>query len=423
MEEILIVLNEWWETKSISGEKAKDYERKAFSRIRETFFGYRQILVLNGLRRVGKTTIMFQLIGELLKKDTSPRHILYFSFDEAVENPLAVLEAYSKITKIDWKKERIFLFFDEIQKLKDWSSKIKILYDNFPNLKICISGSASLMIKKEAIGDLAGRYFSEYIPPLTLQEFAELSFGKTVENFELHELDLKRIFDDYARKPFPEIVKWDDRAKVNSYIRELVIEKIIKSDVPEAFENVNSALLSSLTEIFMKDVGMILDVTSLSKELGVHKLTLMKHIGFLEFGNLFRVVKNFRPSIRAESRKLKKIYPAHISLAFCFYPKLAGGQIYECLVCSALNLKRYWREGRKEIDFLMTGDKTTPIEVKEKDSINKKDVKNLLIFLKKYDLHEGIVVYSGKEGRLAMKGKTIVLQPIQKLLFCPTPAD
>jgi len=226
--ELLPILNEWWETGTISKEKAKEYKRKAFENIKTTFFKYKQILILNGLRRVGKTTIIYQLIEELLKnKRIDPKNILYFSFDEMVEDPIKILDAYSKVTKVDWKKEECFIFFDEIQKLNNWSSKIKLLYDNFPKLKICLSGSASPAIEKEAVTDLAGRYFSEYISVLSLQEFAELYLGKRIDNVELYEPELKRLLEDYIRRPFPEIVRWDDELKVNHYIKELIIQKLV----------------------------------------------------------------------------------------------------------------------------------------------------------------------------------------------------
>jgi len=417
MRDILLLLNEWWETGKISKEKAKEYRRKVFPNVKETFLKYRQILVLNGLRRVGKSTIIYQLIEELLKGGAASKNIIYFTFDESVEDPVKILEEYSKITKIDWRKEKTFVFLDEIQKLKNWSSKIKILYDNFPNLKICISGSASLAIEKEAIKDLAGRYFSVKVNPLDLQEFGELYLGKKVDNFELYEPDLRRLLDDYIRKPFPEIVKWEDMAKVNQYIKELVIEKIVKSDIPQAFEGINISLLSALTEIFMKDAGMILDVTSLSKELGIRKLTLSKHIAFLEFGNLITVVKNYRPSIRAESRKMKKVYPAHISLSFCYYPKLGEGVVLESLVRSSLGLERYWRKGEKEVDFLKTDGEIVPIEVKDKEKIDKGDTKNILYFMKKYRIAKGFMVYSGKGKTLKLGKKTIVLYPAHRLLY------
>jgi len=113
----------------------------------------------------------------------------------------------------------------------------------------------------------------------------------------------------------------------------------------------------------------------------------------------------------------KKIYPAHISLSLCFYPQLSAGQISESLVCSALNLKRYWREGGKEIDFLVAGQEMLPLEVKMKEKIDHQDMRHLIYFMKKYNLPKSIMVYAGKENTLSIDGKSVLLLPIHKILF------
>lgn len=417
MEELLLISNEWWTEKSISEEKAKEYKRKIFSSIEDIFFNYKQITILTGLRRVGKTTLMYQLIKELLERGINPKKILYFSFDEKVEEPLRIMKEYEKITKVDWRREKVYVFFDEVHKLPGWSSKIKILYDQLPNLKICLSGSASIMIEAEAAKNLAGRYFLREVTPLSLKEFAELYLGKEIKNFELWRSRLEAMFEDYVRKPFPEIVKWDDRKKINEYIRELVIEKIVKSDIPSIVERVNLRLLSSLTDVFLREVVSILDVSSLSKDFGVHKSTLEKHIHFLEFGKVIRIVKNFRPSVRAESRKLKKVYPFHVALSFPYYPRVNEGKILESLVLSSLNLDKYWRMRGKEIDFLKLNEEILPIEVKAKESINRKDLRNLVYFMEKYDTKGGMIVYKGKRKTLRIKEREITLLPMTEVVF------
>jgi predicted AAA+ superfamily ATPase len=68
MEEFLSLINSWWKDGKISEEKALPYKREIFEDVLNTFNEYRQILILSGLRRVGKSTIMFQLIDHLLKK-------------------------------------------------------------------------------------------------------------------------------------------------------------------------------------------------------------------------------------------------------------------------------------------------------------------------------------------------------------------
>ena len=416
MEE-LIIQNEWWERGEINKQKAKPYRRKIFKKIKEIFFNYRQILILTGLRRVGKTTIVYQLIEELLKRGVAPENILYFSFDKKIEEPIEILKLYQKITKINWKKEKVYLFLDEIQKLEEWSSKIKLLYDTLPNLKICITGSAGLMLEDQAIRDLGGRYFKIELKPLTLQEYAELYYEKKIDNFELHRLDLEAIFDEYIRKPFPEIVKIDDLEMIHEYINSIVVEKILGSDIPTVFKKVNINLLKTLCEIFFRNPGMTLNIEEMSKKLHVHKLTLKEHIYYLEYGKLIRVVKNFRPSIMAESRKLPKVYPFHPCFCFIYFAQAEKGKIYENLVMHAWNLANYFKSGKYEIDFLKRNRKIVPIEVKAKKEITKKEIKNLLWFMEKFKVEKGVIIFEGKEGEIKLNKLKVEKIPLIKLLF------
>ncbi len=359
--DFLLLANPWWQSRQVSEEKAKPYKREAFGELMQ-LLGYKQVVVLTGLRRVGKSTLLFQLIRELLKKENEKR-IVYFNFDEKNSEPLEVLKEFGKLTGTDWKKEKCFAFFDEIQKVGEWSSKIKFLYDNLPNLKIFVSGSASLMLEAASTNNLAGRHFLREIKPLSLKEFAELCLGKKIERTELYREELERIFPGYLKRPFPEIVKWEDEKKSYEYVKELVLDKVLKIDLPQIFK-VNVNLLSTLSEMFLQQPGMILNLTELAKELRTHKITLEEHIYYLEFAKVIRIIKNFRPSIRAESRKMKKIYPFHIALSYPFYPQLDKGRVFETIV--ATEMKNYWRKGNKEIDFIKREPRLLPIEAKAK---------------------------------------------------------
>ena len=99
--------------------------------------------------------------------------------------------------------------------MKGWSSKIKFLYDNLPNLKFFLSGSASLMLEKEASSDLAGRYFLVEVSPLSLKEFAELHLKKHVD-IHLQRDELERVFPLWIKRPFPEIVSGGTRVGFTS---------------------------------------------------------------------------------------------------------------------------------------------------------------------------------------------------------------
>ena len=413
MEELLI-FNEWWQTDTISKQKALPYERKIMEKIKERF-KQKQILVLTGLRRVGKTTLMYQMIKKLLDRNIKAKNILYFNFDKKVDEPIEIFKAYSRITKVEWKKEKIFVFFDEIQKLENWHEKIKLLYDALPNIKFCLSGSASLLLEKGAIDNLAGRYFKLEASPLNLKEFAELYYGKTIDNFELFRDKIEMIFDAYIERPFPEIVKWENKEEINEYLRSMIIERII-SDIPTIFKKVNIHLLKALTELFYKNNGMILNIDELSRSFHIHKLTLKEHIFFLEFGKLIKIVKNYRPSIMAESKKMQKVYAFHPSLAKAYFFE-DRGKLYENLVMHLFDIGNYFREKDKEIDFIKKDKKILPIEITTKREVEKKKLKNIKWFMKKYNLKNGLIIYEGEEKAIKEEHKKIALKNIIETSF------
>jgi len=178
LEEIIKLLNPWWKDGSVSKELAKPYKRRVFNKILDEL-DYRQIVILSGLRGAGKTTLLYQNIEQLLKK-IEPKHILYFNFDKRVKELIEIFNTYSRLTNVDWKKEKIFVFFDEIAKLGAWASKIKLIYDAFPNIKFVVSSSSSIGLEQEAMENLAGRYFLMNIKPLSFVEYLELKGKKQV---------------------------------------------------------------------------------------------------------------------------------------------------------------------------------------------------------------------------------------------------
>ena len=85
---------------------------------------------------------MHHLISHLIKNKTKPESIVYYSFDLSTDDIESILEDHKKITDIDYKKEKIFCFLDEVQKVENWQNKIKLLYDNYRNIKFLVSALA-----------------------------------------------------------------------------------------------------------------------------------------------------------------------------------------------------------------------------------------------------------------------------------------
>ncbi len=395
--ELLILLNPWWKEGLVREDLARPYRRNVFFEVIEAL-GLRQIQVLTGLRRVGKSTIMYQAIDWLIREGgVDPQKILYFSFDLRSMNLLDILKAYSRLG-VNWRNERVYLFLDEVQKVESWPSWLKILYDSHPNLKIVVSGSSSLHLEEEARKNLAGRYILHKVEPLSLIEFFELKTGKVVNNPDLWREELSSALEEYLKKPFPEIVNWSD-LRAFEYVKESVVERVAKSDLGPYLDQTRAMELLTL---FYQEPGQYLNVASLSGELGMSKKTLYKYISYLESSYLIRTLRNYRPSFRASSRKMKRVYPYHWSLLFgVAWPD--RGPLIESVVASLINASHYWREGRREVDFVLP-ERLLPVEVKAREGIRGRDLDNLIYFMGKFGVKEGVIVHTGEDGTVKVDG-------------------
>ena len=395
-------MNYWWTKGEVKKELVPQTKRDLFEKIKRDI-KRRQIQILIGLRRVGKSTIIYQIIDHLIKEGLNPLNTLYINFDEPTfqeKRIEEILKEYGELTDIDYKSQKIFLFLDEVQKSKNWTNSVKLIYDNFPNIKILASGSASLNILSKARKDLAGRVVYYELPPLNFPEYLKLKKIKFEEKrIKLYGEKLKKEFKKFMLRPFPEIVNEENASFIKEYIRNAVVDPIILKDIPKEFGGVDILLLEKLLNIFLSNPGQYLKVDELAKELRRGKKTIYNAIFYLEFSFLIKRILNFRPSIRAASRKLSRVYAYHPGLLIPF--NVPKEKFAENMVMFESNSKYYWREGGKEIDFLKD---SIPIEVKFKSKIKNEDLRWVRFFIKKYGkklkTKEAIVVTKDTEEKI-----------------------
>lgn len=393
----IIDFNPWWET----GEVPRDFlpERRRFLfNVLKSSLEKRYIDVIVGLRRTGKTTLMYQLMDYLIKSGIDPRHILYFSFDERRRDLEDVIREYEeKILRAKIREKRVFIFLDEIHKLDHWADRVKIVYDLNPKAKIVASGSASLNLMKNARESLAGRCVFHRLDPLTFKEFLWLKREKIPgrDEIELSERKIRIEIFNFIERGFPEIIN-ANRTEARRYVKELVIERILYRDIPENFKVRDIEILRVLMEYIFSNPGAVLNVDSLSKSFRRARKTVTNVLEYLELSFLIRRVSNLRGSFLAMSRKNRKGYPFHPTLAFTH----DEGRLIECLVASEIDAKYYWRSGGNEVDFIMRDEMVLPIEVKYSEHINHRDLKGLFRFCKRYNVKQGIVVTKDQRGEI-----------------------
>jgi len=411
--DILIESNPWWKAPT----KIVYKERDLYTHLKK-FLKLPQIISITGMRRVGKTTLMLKILQDSIQRGYNPHNLLYFSFDEFRDIDIReLLNQYERILSKSLKHGKYLILFDEIQKLKNWEDQIKRLYDIYKNnVKIIISGSESLFIKKKSRSTLAGRLFEFILRPLTFKEYLRF-IDVHYEKKELYEKELEEHLTNYKwTQGFPELVNINDKEIIKKYIKESIVEKVIYRDIPGLLKIRDISVLESILTIFMEEPGQIIELSELASELHITRQTLSMYLRYLESSFLIQKLYNFSKNKRKTERKLKKYYPRIVSVDLLFKNESASqSKILEWFVVNQLDVEYFWRDSYKnEVDIIKTKDnKIIPIEVK----YGKIETKSLLKFMDIYHLNKGYIITSNIEALYEHDKKSIQAIPVHKFLI------
>ena len=406
--------NHWWTSEKVDTELALPFKRDVYPEI-ERRMDKRFILALVGLRRVGKTTAMYQLIQKLIEVKINKANILFFSFDEISVKLNEVLETYKEIHNKNFREERIYIFLDEIQKCEGWENELKKYYDLYPKLKFIISGSESLFIRKKTKETLAGRIFEFTLTPFTFREY--LRFNKIEEKEFKYETKIKPFFIKFAEKGgFPETFSFETDKDFKEYIRALVVDKIVYKDIPRMFKLEDPDFLKVLLELISTNPGMYIDYQSLSKQFGKDRRVIKDYLGYLKESFLITLLGNYRKGSITTLRKKKRAYPADNALTYLYKPKIEEdffGRMVETLAVNKLKASSFWKNGG-EIDIIHHD---IPIEVKYQEKINSEDFKTIREFMKKFNKKEGLMLTKNEEKEIKFEEGIIKFIPVWKWLL------
>ena len=379
--------NTWWTTGTIRPELVQDYKRDAYASILK-YMDKKLMIILYGLRRMGKTTMMYQIISELLKVNKS-RYVLYFSFDEYTHSLKDILNSYQEMVlnnTFDNIKENIYIFFDEIQKVPDWENQIKVYYDLYPSIKFILSRSAAVSLRRKSNESLAGRIISIYIEPLSFNEFLEMNGydrEKIRQNPDMYKRELIPMLQKYMKYgTFPELAHNDDEDYAKMYIKDSVIDRIIYRDIENEFKINDTNLVRTLMKLIVNKPGLTLNFKAISENLGKDQRTISNYFEYLEFGFLIKIIYNYRANDYISLRKLKKCYPATPNIIFALSDKFHESLPYVMENLVLMKIKTdYFYKNSYEVDFIsVNNDKISPIEVKKTNRTERQ----ITMFINKY---------------------------------------
>lgn len=393
-------------------------KREAFGSLAH-YLPKRQIVEITGLRRTGKSTLIFQLINHLIQKSAEPFSILYFTYDEDQPAIEILLQEYFIQTGIDYKKDKIYVFLDEIQKLDGFQNQLKVFYDLYPNIKFIISGSTSLFIRKKGRESLAGRIFSYILGPLSFTEY--LTFREKKEMLaksSLYAPELDKEFKIYLNSQFIESIFIPKLADKREYFSS-IIKKIIFEDLPSVFRFDNPQILWRICQYIAQKPGCIINNLHIASEFQINNKTVALYLSYLEDAFLVKKLYNFSKNLISSEKRLKKYHLASPSFSSSIVDFSDISALFENYAVSLCPASYFFRDSYgHEVDFILTSEKKEifPVKVKYKKDIKQYDLNNLLIFLNEFSLKSGFLLYMGlKERSIKTSGKTVTLIPYFEL--------
>jgi predicted AAA+ superfamily ATPase len=351
MEKVILSQNKHWDKPY-----EELYDREIFEKLKRNL-QTKQIQVIQGIRRSGKSTL-FKLMINHLSKEIDSEEILYvnlddpffISFDDATKFHDIVGRA-KKITQ----KEVKYLFLDEVQNIRGWERYVKSVYDSGEFRKIFVTGSNSTLLNGELATLLTGRYLSVQVYPLSFKEILKINKIESYRELLKEQPKVLKIVDNMMEHgSFVEVYEQEEEFKreiLKSYYQTILLKDCVSNhsirDV-KSFQELSFYLLSNITSLY--------SYSSLGKAVGIHDQSAKEYLGYLENSYLATELKQFSFSLKEQQNSKKKIYyndNGFVSLSFKFSANY--GKLLENLVLTELlkaGYECYFYNKNFECDFI-----------------------------------------------------------------------
>lgn len=452
--------NPWWQAGQGIDVEYRGFPRRAYLPDFASLVSSLEVnraVVLLGPRRVGKTIMVYHTVHWLMDSEgVSGRDILYLSLETPIYSGQALETLVRRFQGLFDRPvgTPLYVFFDEIQYLKEWEVHLKSLVDTFRGIQFVATGSAAAALKTKSAESGAGRFTEYQLPPLTFAEylrFVERDDDLIVENGEAGDpgrfttRDIYGLNEEFIRYlnfgGFPEAV-FSERIQANPrrYIKSDIIDKVLMRDLPILYGITDIQELNSLFNTLAYNTGLEVSLSGLAQTSNAAKNTLTRYVEYLEAAFLIKRVRR----IDADARHFKrmttfKLYLTNPTMRAALFGPIgehdeAMGQLAETAVFSQwlhnsefMRTLHYARWNRGEVDLvsLEPGSQRPrfAIEVKWSDRAvdNPKILRHLASFAKRHKLSRApLATTYSHTGYITVNGVEIELSPTA--LHCYTVA-
>lgn len=379
------------------------------------------VIVLTGLRRSGKSTLLRQII----KKYYNDENFYYINFED--ERLLGFKandfnRLYEALVSLFGKSKTFFL--DEVQNVAHFETFIRRFYEE--GFKFIITGSSAALLSREIGTKLTGRHIDITLRPFSFLEFLSLKGVEPTKELWLRvesRIEIKKHFEDYlSRGGMPEYLVFGDQELLAE-----VYNDIVMKDIVARYKVEDALTLRQLYLYMISNVSSRFSFNSLKKFTDVKSVnTIKKFIGYLEQTYFATTINKFDYSIKKQVVNDKKLYLADngfINVLSRTFSK-DKGKLLENLVFTNLNTDyevTYFTDQKSECDFVAAKNRQVLCAIQVCYEINEKnrerELNGLLAAMKEYDLKEGLLLTNAQEEEIKVNGRKVTAIPVWKWLI------
>lgn len=425
LEEAIRKWNPWWaDTKSI--EKLSGVKRHITSGIKDTL-ELKQIKDVIGVRRSGKTTILYQIIKILEEKNISPKNIVFLNFDDTEINVAPFDELIKSIEKIN--PEVNYLFLDEIQQKKGWERWMRTLYDTNKFKQVFVSGSSASLLSKDIGRVLTGRHITFTVFPFSFKEYLIFlgwnDFSKDFLEYNKNKI-LHHLTTYITGGGFPETIGKDEYQK--KIVLTNIYNDILARDISARY-NVSYDITRKISYHLLSNNSKEFSYRSIANAVDVSVETVEKYLEYLKESFIILTLNVFSYKTKVQFKQNKKSYSIDTGLrnavSFRFTKDL--GRLAENIVFLEL-LRRgkdvfFWKDRKNhEVDFVLKdGLKPTSLiqvcwDVKKEKTKNR-EIEGLQSAMDTFNIKKGMILTEDFEETTSHNKKVIKYMPIWKWLL------
>ena len=422
--------NPWWVMKTVPKE-LMGIEREKFTQIRK-YFDLRNIKDIIGVRRCGKSFLMYQIIQHLISSGINPKNIILLNFDDNEIYNTDFDELLLECKKINPNVSHIFL--DEVQEKQNWERWVRGLYDRREFKQIFVSGSSSSLLSSDIGRVLTGRHSTFSLFPFSFKEYLKFHEWESFEQdfLEYHKAKILHFLEKYIKEGgFPEMLGKKSFERIK-YLNDL-FEDIVAKDIA-ARHKADYHITKKIAYYIISHSSKTMTHRSIARACNVSVDTVSKYIPFIEESFLILTLKKFSPKLKEQMREINKYYSVDTGLVNAIGFKLTDEftRLMENLVFIELERRYienknieifYWQNSQqKEVDFIIKyGLKVKELiqvcyDVKSRET-KKREVSSILKAMEQFKLQKGMIITWNYEAEEKIRDKKIKYIPLWKWLL------